>query len=361
MGTDRVKQHPYSDLPERAYWKRSVGAVPREAVDPVADLPFRIGAADRVATAGSCFAQHIARHLKSSGFTYLVTEKAHPLIHSEVAEAAGYGLFTARYGNIYTPRQLLQLFLRCYDEFTPRDDIWTGPEDRPVDAFRPTVQPGGFASVQELAADREHHLACVRAAFEGLDVLVFTLGLTECWLSRQDGAAYPVCPGVSGGQFDPAAYAFHNLRVEEVVADLSEFIARLRRVNPAAKIILTVSPVPLAATASANHVLTATTLSKAILRVAADIVCGSNHDCAYFPSYEIITGNYTRGAYYADDLRNVTDAGVGHVMRLFLKHGTVSSSEAPRAGQRNESENDRYLKKMRDFTKVMCDESALDP
>ena len=102
MDADRVKRHPYSDLPERAYWKRSVGGVPREEVDPAAGLPFRIGACDKVATAGSCFAQHIARHLRASGFAYLVTEKAHPLIGSEAAEAAGYGLFTARYGNIYT-------------------------------------------------------------------------------------------------------------------------------------------------------------------------------------------------------------------------------------------------------------------
>ena len=238
------------------------------------DLPFRIGPSDKVATAGSCFAQHIARHLKSSGFTYLVTERAHPLINSEVAESAGYGLFTARYGNIYTSRQLLQLFLRCYGGFTPEmplDDA-EGPPRRRVPSDGPARR---VPSVRELLADRAHHLKCVRAAFETLDVLVFTLGLTECWVSRRDGTVYPVCPGVSGGnstrplrlsQPDGRGGRRRSLRVHRSAAGGQSG----RQGDP--------DGVAGAAGGDGhrNHVLTATTLSKAILRVAADIVCGSD-------------------------------------------------------------------------------------
>src|SRR3954454_16031166 len=101
-----MSSHPYRSLPASAFWRRGVAEVPVADVDPVVRAPFRIAPSDRVATAGSCFAQHIARHLKASGFNYLVTENAHPLINREIAEEAGYGLFTARYGNIYTARQL---------------------------------------------------------------------------------------------------------------------------------------------------------------------------------------------------------------------------------------------------------------
>ena len=173
------------------------------AIDPVAGSFLTLARTDKVATAGSCFAQHIARHLRTSGFDFLVTESAHPIVPAAVAERHGYGQFSARYGNIYTARQLLQLFDRAYGDFTPIEDSWPAVDDvRVVDPFRPTIEPGGFASEAEMRADRAHHLGRVRAMFETLDIFVFTLGLTEGWVSTADGAVFPLCPGVSGGLFD---------------------------------------------------------------------------------------------------------------------------------------------------------------
>ena len=51
--------------------------------------------------------------------------------------------------------------------------------------------------------------------------------------------------------------------------DLNRFIRALQGVNPACKVLLTVSPVPLIATYEDEHVLQATILSKAALRVVA--------------------------------------------------------------------------------------------
>ena len=85
--------------------------------------------------------------------------------------------------------------------------------------------------------------------FETFDVFVFTLGLTECWMSVEDGAVFPVCPGVEGGVFDPEKFAFYNQDVVEVVGDMSAFFDELRSVNLICQVVLTVSPVPLAATA----------------------------------------------------------------------------------------------------------------
>ena len=159
--------------------------------------------------------------------------------------------------------------------------------------------------------------------FESLDVFVFTLGLTECWRSRADGAVFPICPGVEAGVFQEDRYEFYNQPVDEVLADMTSFLDQLGRVNPRARVILTVSPVPLAATASPGvHVLAATTYSKSVLRVAAECLRQRFPHVDYFPSYEIITGQHARGAYYADDLRNVVEAGVSHVMRVFLDHAT---------------------------------------
>jgi hypothetical protein len=282
-----------------------------------------------------------------------------PILPDAVRKTHGYGLFSCRYGNIYTARQLLQLFHRAYGKFRPREDFWIGEDGSIVDPFRPTVQPGGFLSEQEMGLDRDQHLAAVRRMFENLDLFVFTLGLTECWRARKDGAVFPICPGVSGGSFDASRYEFYNQPVEDVSADLVEFCARLTSANPDAKIVLTVSPVPLVATAQpGEHVLSATTYSKAVLRAAAGAVSARFANVHYFPAYEIITGNYNRGAYYAADLRSIREEGVEHVMQVFMRHAAGGMTIASKATRSEEPS--RYLEVSQRLIDVECDEIALD-
>ncbi|WP_347270022.1 GSCFA domain-containing protein [Rhizorhabdus histidinilytica] len=356
-----MSDHPYRSLPDSAYWRRAV-AGQGPAIDPIGGGFLTLGREEKVATAGSCFAQHIARYLKRSGFAFLVTETAHPIVPADAAERHGYGMFSARYGNIYTARQLLQLFDRAYGAFAPAEDIWdaAGGGGRVVDPFRPTIEPQGYAGEAELRADRAHHLAKVREMFETLDIFIFTLGLTEGWESVEDGAVFPICPGVSGGRFDPARHRFRNFRVGEVTADMAAFIARLRGVNPGARIILTVSPVPLVATASGNHVLAATTYSKSVLRAAAQEIAEDHDGVFYFPSYEMIMGAPAAARYFAEDLRNVTEEGVSHVMSVFLRHAAGVDLPAPPAGPAFETP-DATLAAAREWVQVMCDEALLDP
>lgn len=352
-----ARRHPYQGLPDQAFWREAVAQVPAQALDPVAAVPFHLAPADRVATAGSCFAQHIARRIRASGFHFLVTEKPQD---ERDAQARGFEDFSARYGNVYTSRQLLQLFDRAYGYFTPVDDHWELPGGRVCDPFRPRIEPDGFVSVKSLREDRRRHLAAVRRMFERLDVFVFTLGLTECWMSRLDGAAYPVAPGVAGGRYDPARHGFVNLGVQEIVDDLRAFLGKLRLVNPRSRVILTVSPVPLAATREAEHVLVATTYSKSVLRVAAEIVERSEPQVFYFPSYEIITGAYARGAYFGSDLRSVTEDGVNHVMEVFMRRMTVQEgAPASVVPPRVPSGDDGEDREMEELAEVACDEALL--
>jgi GSCFA family len=358
-----MSQHPYRTLPQHCFWRQSVAEPHPSQVDPVVMAKFKLTPIDRVATAGSCFAQNIARYLSRSGFNYFVTESAHPLVPSHYHEKYNYGIFSARFGNIYTSRQLIQLLRRAYGLFTPLDDRWVRADGRVIDPFRPQIQPDGFASLAEFAADRQQHFAAVRQMVEEMDVFVFTLGLTEGWVSRHDGAAYPLCPGVAGGEFDAEHHMFLNLRASEVVADMRDVFAFIRARNRHVRFIVTVSPVPLVATAENRSVLSSTTYSKAALRVACDELDADFADVAYFPSYEIITGNYSRGRYFAADLRSVTEEGVDHVMRLFLAHYTSSDPKVQteaRPSQRAAIEQAaRQLVVMQDVAKVICDEEAL--
>ncbi len=227
-------------------------------------------------------------YLESRGFEYVREEYARPLYGRIAAENLSYAKFSAGYGNIYTARQLLQLLRRCTGQWTPVEDRWA-EKDKVIDPFRPGLRYYA-RSHREFDLLTSQHLHAVRRAFEAADVFVFTLGLTEAWISKLDGAVFPACPGTVAGTFDPARHEFANFTVSEVRADLSAAIAELRRLNPRVDVILTVSPVPLVATADGGHVLLATTYSKSVLRVAADEVVRSTERVSYFPAYEIVTG-----------------------------------------------------------------------
>jgi hypothetical protein len=82
--------------------------------------------------------------------------------------------------------------------------------------------------------------------------------------------------------------------------------------------LLTVSPVPLTATNSGNHVLVATMESKSILRAVAGKVAREIENSSYFPSYEIINAPPYRASFFEPNMRSVTLHGVDQVMKTFF-------------------------------------------
>jgi hypothetical protein len=341
--------HPYRNLPDLQFWNRSVASAPLVEFDPVHAVRFRIDKDTRIATAGSCFAQHISKSLASSGYRFHVTEAGERLSPQDAA-VRQYGVYSARYGNIYTARQLVQLTEEALGLRAPPEVCWLRTDGRYVDAFRPRVEPDGLATQAEVMLSRRNHLEAVRRLIETADMFVFTLGLTEAWRLRDDGSVFPLAPGVAAGVFDATRYEFVNFSAEEVAADLARFFQLTRGINPSLRYILTVSPVPLAATYEARSVLVSTVYSKAALRVAAQIAYDAHDYVDYFPSYEIVTGPQTRGVYFEDDLREVTPAGVAHVMRLFARH-YLEGGKAAAAHPRN-------VAQLRP-SQLICDEELL--
>lgn len=326
--------HPYSEQPSQSFWRRHVATTPWSEVDFVGQPRFKLSRRDQVSTAGSCFAQHISRHMRLRGMTPLQAEHPHPLAIAAGGETASYQAFSARYGNVYTARQCLELFEQAFGLRAVVHDH-AMHDGRYYDLLRPNAVPGGFGSLEEARADRVFHLGRVRQMFERSDVFVFTLGLTESWYHAASGHTYPVCPGTAKGEYDPEQHRFRNLTQSEVVADLLALVEGLRRFNPRLRIIFTVSPVPLVATYTSSNVLVASTYSKAVLRAAAGEVVEKLEQVLYFPSFEIISHPASFGQYLQGDLREVTERGVSHVMRCFFStlYDDAQAEEAPTAPQ----------------------------
>ena len=344
--------HPYSDLPSRAFWRTAVAEADRDRFAGLYLPRFGIDPGTRVATAGSCFAQHIATYLRAAGCRVLNAEPAPRGMPPAIARRFQYGIYSARYGNIYTARQMRQLLEEVVSG-TPDMHIWS-LGDHFVDGLRPTVEPDGLLSRDEVTAHRRFHLHRLRGMLERTDVFVFTLGLTEAWADRETGRVFPTCPGVAGGTFDAEAHVFCNFTQSEVLADLHVVQDLLQQIRPGIEMLLTVSPVPLTATASDEHVLAATTYSKSVLRAAAGEFVAATDDTDYFPSYEIVTAPASGGPWFTQNMRQVSPEGVEKVMSIFLTaHGLIeaappSSGSSEPAATSEEEEDD-----------AICDEVLL--
>src|ERR1700742_44132 len=105
---------PYETLPAHCFWPDDV-----ESLDPVVRPKFKIGPRDKVATVRGDFSEHNSRRLESAGFHHLITEDAPPLLKQSEAARLGYGVATARIGEVSTTGQFLDRLPRAYGRLSP--------------------------------------------------------------------------------------------------------------------------------------------------------------------------------------------------------------------------------------------------
>lgn len=337
--------NPYEDLPSRSFWRTAVAEPDPLSIRDLWRPKFTIGQDDPVLTAGSCFAANIGPVMLESGMNWHIAELPPPGLTSTEQKDRQYGVFSFRTGNIYTAAGLHQWLSWAFENTSPPDEYWMDGK-RYYDPFRPSVEPGGYSTAASMEEARDRTLAAIRAGLEKARCLIFTLGLTEAWRNTASKTVYPVCPGTSGGTFDESLHQFHNYTSPEVYQDMVSAIEMARAVNPGLQVLLTVSPVPLTATASKNHVLVATTYSKSVLRAVAGQLAAEYSHVDYFPSYEIVSGFPFKGMFYNENLRTVTPEGVAHVMKHFI------SAVAPSSQWSADSVNDSG--------EAHCDDAILD-
>lgn len=353
--------HPYRGLPDYQYWRRTVESQDWLEIDPVTENEnsLKLYPTTKVATAGSCFAQRIARSLMDQGYYYLKTET--PPAGDE--QNPMYGQFSAAYGNVYTVTQLYQLMRRAFGLFRPTVNYWTNSAGRFVDPFRPRICEEGFETVDELLALQESHLKAVRRVFEESEVFIFTLGLTEGWVAKADGAAIPVVPGAVDCPDSGDLYEFRNARVSEMVETMTNFLRDLRLVNPTVAVILTVSPVAMIATYENQNIILANTYSKASLRVVAEEMRQSHSFVSYFPGFEIVNSHASKGQFYEDDFRLVRPEGVAHVMEIFARHYLSQEKKHPVKKRKpiviDKDQIERTRAEYEKVSGVICDEERL--
>ncbi|PTV95291.1 GSCFA family protein [Rhodobacter aestuarii] len=348
--------NPYKHIAPRGFWRSAVAEPGLFGFSDLWTSAWDLPADAIFATFGSCFAQHISRALMTRKMNWLNAEPAPGRTPPEIARSFNYGVFSARTGNIYTAAQLLIWARLAAGHIGPEAvELWTDEKGHVHDLLRPKIEPEGFVSEIEARASVLSTARAFKRCITEADVFVFTLGLTEGWINSRTGQSYSICPGTGVGTFDPEVHVFKNYTYPEILRDLELALELMWEMNPDLKVLLTVSPVPLVATASGDHVLVATQYSKSVLRAVAGDVARAHAAVDYFPSYEIIASPPTRGTFFEPNMRGIAAQGVDLVMGHFFKglnltlpaHGrTTSDSAAREAADKKAAEEELVCEEM---------------
>jgi GSCFA family protein len=246
----------------------------------VPKLPALARESTRITTFGSCFAANLARTMKAAGVdasNLLIEESINsPLANREFLAAMAHGEPARHFGRIRA---------NFGADFLER------ARERLRDANVLVVTLGVAPAMFHAGSDEFAFLVDYRALLK-------------------EGKLYMRTP-----------------TVEEVKAVTAEALALVREINPAARIYLSISPVPLMGTIELPHALIADCVSKTTLRAALHelLQAARPPDVHYWPSFEIVRwlGGHTPLAVFAQDdgdSRHVSNWTVELIVERFAKH-----------------------------------------
>lgn len=182
---------------------------------------------------------------------------------------------------------------------------------------------------EEYGYDEEVRLETKRI-FDETELFILTFGLSEVWYDEPTGNVF--WRTIPKDAYDPDRHKFRLSTVEENRDNIRAIYDLIRKHRPEAKVLVTLSPVPLIATFRDVSCITANSVSKATLRVAVDEVVREVRDeghLFYWPSYELVTDVF-RGP-YKPDRRHVRPVVLNYIMRLFetawCKDSSVTETE----------------------------------
>ncbi len=263
----------------------SVDAVEDWVIDGWRPQEFQIDETSRITAFGSCFAEHISNWLAKRNYSILTKNtdsKAYVV-------TCGEGMV-----NSFVIRQQFEW---AFEGKVFEENLWHGYD---ANSF------GYDEEVRQQTA----------SIFNNTDVFILTFGLSEVWYDEVTGGVF--WRSIPMEKYDASRHKFRVSSVEENRENILEIYRLIRKHRPGAKIIVTLSPVPLIATFRPVSCISANSVSKSVLRVAIDEALRTVVDegiMHYWPSYEIITDVFRSP--FKPDRRHLPRAVLDFVMMQF--------------------------------------------
>jgi len=273
---------------------------------------FKISRAEKVYTIGSCFAREIERALVFEGFNVPT---------SRVSIDPSYYRSPTRYLNTvlnkYNPYSMAYEILRGLNRLTLIDRGLIPVGDKWYDPSASHTDPLPRASVEILRDILDRVTEEVKTS----SVFILTLGYTEAWFDTRTNVAFNgICTAML--RTIQNYLGFRNLRHSECKVVLRDAFQEIKSQIPSAKIIVTVSPIPLTNTFTELDIVSANTYSKSTLRSVAQELFEDLDYVDYFPSFEMVTASPRYETWFPDQV-HVEEETVRRVVKVFKERYLV--------------------------------------
>jgi tetratricopeptide (TPR) repeat protein len=320
---DAEKAFATSTANRGARWPNSNGTENRLRPDcrPKLKPKFLIARDARVFAIGSCFARNIEEYLVRLGMDVVSSALTFPA--SEMMPRSRQNDLLVK----YTPPSVLQELRFALDpDSTFEDQLRFLVPLQGGNTVDLTIPSWYSAVSHERAVERRRQINELYAKIPTVDLVILTLGLVEAWYDRQADGFICEVPSQQLLKEHPGRFAFVRLDFAQALQYTQQCIELIRKANPAVKIILTTSPVPLGRTFTGDDIIVANGYSKGVLRAVAGEISEGDPAIDYYPSYEMVMLSDVRSSWDSDQ-RHVTDSRVGDVVRTFIASYFPESSE----------------------------------
>ena len=281
----------------------------------------RLQLSDPVFAMGSCFAREIEAALAAAGGNIVSVDERidRPEFHD------GQGRVRSTFFHRYTPRSMLQEFQQAFDEAPGWSDdalLFRQARGDAVSDLNYCSFAGADESETAVRLRRRLARELVRRAAQA-KLVILTLGLIEAWRHKPSGL-YANAPAPAVLARKAKEFELLQMDVEDTLGCLEQMhdLLRRRHETGAFQLVVTVSPVPMAATFTRQDVVIANAESKAVLRAAAAKFTAGREGVHYFPSYEMVTYCAPDHAWRPDRLHvngKVTRGIVKSFMRAYYR------------------------------------------
>lgn len=300
----------------RKYPDSSDERIVANLIMPTIKPGFLIEPGSTVFTIGSCFARNVEEALIEQGIHV-------PVSNYSVPEVEAPGGRSNRILNQYNPGTMLQA-VRAARHGVPSGAFFPAPDGKVVDALLATGKVA--VDVDRAVQRRQDIVNLYRDGLNNASTVIITLGLVEAWVDLESGLFLNQAPDPRQTIQASGRFEFRRLNVAECTELVEDLILEIRKERKT-NILLTISPVPLTSTFTDDDCVVASTYSKCVLRVVADIVARKFEGVDYFPSYEIVS-TAGRQALHADNV-HVKNGVVENVVKYMLSHYAMRRDNSP--------------------------------
>ncbi|GGO73851.1 GSCFA domain-containing protein [Bowmanella pacifica] len=264
---------------------RKPGAVADYFMNGYAPNEPLISKSNNVTAFGSCFAGNVSRYMRQKGYSV----NGHDWDHNQS------DIIRIDEIMVHTPALLMQ-FEWAFSNRT-LESIFIGGAEEKIQTY--------------------HNLEKCRELIRKTDFFIITLGLTEAWYDKEKKQyLWKFVPNkkLNSGRFENRFVKF-----SENLENIKRIYNLIRANLPSAKILFTLSPIPLLGSYQGRSVISANTASKSTLKAALHEFLANTleQDPAlyYFPSYELI--NHYIEDPWMEDKRHLKQDAIIKIMEIF--------------------------------------------